>query len=88
MAGAISGVVLLNRTDRLSNQLLDDIQPARVAAYQLQAALRIKKRLCAGMRSPPTHNSSLPTATDNAPSELPQTASAACWGTAPMRPTI
>ena len=40
LAGAISGVVLLNRTDRLSNQLLDDIQPARVAAYQLQAALR------------------------------------------------
>jgi signal transduction histidine kinase len=40
LGGAIAGVVLLNRTDRLSSQLIDAIQPARVAAYQLQAALR------------------------------------------------
>ncbi|MDT5207693.1 MAG: hypothetical protein QOF67_108 [Mycobacterium sp.] len=40
LAGTIAGVVLLNRTDRLSSQIIDDIQPARVAAYQLQAALR------------------------------------------------
>ncbi|MCW2563989.1 MAG: histidine kinase, partial [Mycobacterium sp.] len=39
-AGAITGAVLLNRTDDLSSELIDDIQPARVAAYQLQAALR------------------------------------------------
>ena len=40
LAGAIAGVVLVNRTDKLSSELVDDIQPARVAAYQLQAALR------------------------------------------------
>jgi signal transduction histidine kinase len=40
LAGAIAGGVLLNRTDNLSRELIDDIQPARVAAYQLQAALR------------------------------------------------
>jgi signal transduction histidine kinase len=40
LAGTIAGVVLLNRTDNVSSQLIDDIQPARVAAYQLQAALR------------------------------------------------
>ncbi|MDT5160719.1 MAG: hypothetical protein QOC90_1029 [Mycobacterium sp.] len=39
-AGAVTGAVLLNRTDDLSSELIDDIQPARVAAYQLQAALR------------------------------------------------
>jgi signal transduction histidine kinase len=40
LTGAITGGVLLNRTDELSSELIDDIQPARVAAYQLQAALR------------------------------------------------
>ncbi len=40
LAGAISGAILLNRTDRMSRELVDNIQPARVAAYQLQAALR------------------------------------------------
>ena len=40
LAGAITGAVLLNRTDNVSSELVDDIQPARVAAYQLQAALR------------------------------------------------
>jgi signal transduction histidine kinase len=40
LAGAIMGGVLLNRTDNLSSELINDIQPARVAAYQLQAALR------------------------------------------------
>jgi signal transduction histidine kinase len=40
LAGAITGGVLLNRTDKMSSELIDDIQPARVAAYQLQAALR------------------------------------------------
>jgi signal transduction histidine kinase len=40
MAGAISGVLLLNRTDAVARELNYDIQPARVAAYQLQAALR------------------------------------------------
>ncbi len=36
LAGAITGVVLLNRTDNVSRGLIDDIQPARVAAYRLQ----------------------------------------------------
>jgi signal transduction histidine kinase len=40
LAGAITGVVLLNRTDNVSRALIDDIQPARVAAYRLQGALR------------------------------------------------
>jgi signal transduction histidine kinase len=40
LAGAVAAAVLLNRTDAVSNRLSDHIQPARVAAYQLQAALR------------------------------------------------
>lgn len=40
LAGGISVAVLLNRTDQVSSQLIENIQPARVAAYQLQAALR------------------------------------------------
>ena len=40
LAGAVAGVLLMNRTDHLSRELIDDIQPARVAAYQLQVALR------------------------------------------------
>lgn len=38
--GAIAGAVLVGRTDTLSDELINEIQPARVAAYQLQAALR------------------------------------------------
>ncbi len=40
LAGAVVGGLLLNRTDDMSRELTDDIQPARVAACQLQAALR------------------------------------------------
>ena len=40
LAGAITGAVLLNRTDDGSHELVEVIQPARIAAYQLQAALR------------------------------------------------
>jgi signal transduction histidine kinase len=40
LGGALGGAVLLNRTDEMSRQLIDDIQPARVNAYQLQAAVR------------------------------------------------
>ncbi|MGX9788614.1 sensor histidine kinase [Mycobacterium sp. MMS18-G62] len=40
LAGAIAGALLMNRTDKVSRELTDQIQPARVAAYQLQAALR------------------------------------------------
>jgi signal transduction histidine kinase len=40
LAGAVVGAVLLSRTDEMSRGLIDDIQPARVAAYQLQSALR------------------------------------------------
>jgi signal transduction histidine kinase len=40
LAGAIGGALLLNRTDATSRELNFEIQPARVAAYQLQAALR------------------------------------------------
>jgi signal transduction histidine kinase len=38
-AGAVAGTALLNRTDDVSRELIDDIQPSRVAAYRLQAAL-------------------------------------------------
>ena len=37
--GAVAGTVLLNRTDNTSRELIDIIQPARVAAYQLQGSL-------------------------------------------------
>lgn len=40
LAGTVAGAFLLNRTDTVSRQLTEEIQPARVAAYQLQAALR------------------------------------------------
>ena len=40
LAGAVAGAVLLNRTDAVTRELTDDIQPARVSAYQLQGALR------------------------------------------------
>ncbi|OMB96433.1 histidine kinase [Mycobacterium sp. NS-7484] len=40
LAGAIAGISLVSRTDAVSRELIDNIQPARVAAYQLQAALR------------------------------------------------
>lgn len=40
LAGAIAGAVLLNRTDDLSRQLRDDVQPSRVLASQMQSALR------------------------------------------------
>ena len=40
LAGAIAGVVLVDRADHVSTDLTGRINPARVAAYQLQAALR------------------------------------------------
>jgi signal transduction histidine kinase len=40
LVGAVIGAGLLNRTDEVSRELIDGIQPARVAATQLQAALR------------------------------------------------
>ena len=40
LAGAGMGVVLLHHTDETSRELIDNIQPARVAASQLQGALR------------------------------------------------
>jgi len=40
LAGAMAGAFLLNRTDAVSAELNLNVQPARVAAYQLQAAVR------------------------------------------------
>jgi signal transduction histidine kinase len=48
LAGAIAGGVLLQRTDEVSGELVDNIQPARVAAYQLQAALRDQETALSG----------------------------------------
>jgi signal transduction histidine kinase len=40
LAGAVAGAVLIHRTEQVSRELTDEIQPSRVAAEQLQAALR------------------------------------------------
>ena len=40
LVGAVVGAALLDRTDEVSRSLRDDIQPSRVAAAQLQSALR------------------------------------------------
>jgi len=40
LAGAVAGAVLVKRTDDVSRELIDDLQPARVASYRLQTALR------------------------------------------------
>ena len=40
LAGTVAGALLLNRSDEVSGELTDQIQPARVAAFQLQAAVR------------------------------------------------
>jgi signal transduction histidine kinase len=40
LAGAVVGALLLNHTDEMSRGLTENIQPARVAASQLQSALR------------------------------------------------
>jgi signal transduction histidine kinase len=40
LAGALIGAALMNRTNVLTRELADQIQPARVSAYQLQGALR------------------------------------------------
>lgn len=40
LSGAVGGAMLLSRTDQVAGELIDHIQPARVAAYELQAALR------------------------------------------------
>jgi hypothetical protein len=36
LTGGVTAAVLMNRTDEVSSELVDDIQPARAAAYQLQ----------------------------------------------------
>lgn len=40
LACAVAATILVSQTDKVSNQLRDGVQPARIAAYQLQAALR------------------------------------------------
>ncbi|QLL10031.1 sensor histidine kinase [Mycobacterium vicinigordonae] len=40
LAGAVVGALLLNHADEVSRELRDGVQPSRVAASQLQAALR------------------------------------------------
>ena len=40
LAGAVAGAALLGRTDEMTREMTDNIQPARVAAAKLQAALR------------------------------------------------
>lgn len=40
LAGGIAAVLLLNRSDRVVDELTEEIGPSRISAYQLQAALR------------------------------------------------
>lgn len=40
LTGAIIGATLMNRTNTLTRELAEQIQPARVSAYELQGALR------------------------------------------------
>ncbi|MCF6388359.1 CHASE3 domain-containing protein [Mycobacterium sp. MBM] len=40
LACSIAATILVGQADKVSNQLRDGVQPARIAAYQLQAALR------------------------------------------------
>ena len=40
LVGLVAGGLLMHRTDALSRELIDNIQPARVEAYALQAAIR------------------------------------------------
>ena len=40
LAGAVVGALLLHRTDEMSRGLIDDVQPARMAAFRLQSAVR------------------------------------------------
>ncbi|ORA22522.1 sensor histidine kinase [Mycobacterium aquaticum] len=40
LAGALAGVFMIRWTDQVSDDLINHVQPARVAAYRLQAALR------------------------------------------------
>ncbi len=40
LAGAVTGATLLTRTDDVTREMTNNIQPARVAAADLQAALR------------------------------------------------
>ena len=48
LIGGITGAILVHRTDDVSHELIDDIQPARVGAYQLQAALRDQETAARG----------------------------------------
>ena len=40
LAGAVAGAMLVQRTDDVMSELIDEIGPARIASYRLQAALR------------------------------------------------
>lgn len=40
LACSIAATILVAQADKVSNQIRDGVQPARIAAYQLQAALR------------------------------------------------
>ena len=40
LAGAVAGAMLVKRTDDVMRELIDEIGPARIASYRLQAALR------------------------------------------------
>lgn len=40
LSGAVGGALLMNQTDTVSSELIEHLQPARVAAYRLQAGLR------------------------------------------------
>ncbi|MCV7419363.1 CHASE3 domain-containing protein [Mycobacterium yunnanensis] len=48
LGAGIAGGLLLNRYDEVAHQLIDEVQPSRSAAYQLQAALRDQETAARG----------------------------------------
>lgn len=48
LGAGIAGGLLLNRYDAVAHQLIDEIQPSRSAAYQMQAALRDQETAARG----------------------------------------
>ena len=62
----------MNRTDDVSRQLIDGIQPARSASYRLQGALREQETGLRGTSSPQIANSLRRTTTASGTKTRPQ----------------
>ena len=85
LTGAMAGGVLMNRTDEVSRELIDDIQPARVAAYRLQAALRDQETAARGYAIAADRQFLEPYYEGQRPSEPRPTGSAVVWASPTTR---